>query len=98
MTASHQQRAADIQKAIRDVLFYDWDPIDVSQGGPHDEYDSYVGPIYRLLASNPSRESVAETLYDIERNSMGLGEIDNVPPRLLLPVADKLLAIDIRLT
>jgi hypothetical protein len=77
-------------------LFYDWDPIEVSDGGPQDEYDSYIGPIYRLLISNPSRESVAAALMDIELNDMGLG-LDNVPPRLLLPVADKLLAIDVRL-
>lgn len=65
--------ARDIQNRIRMVLLEDWDPIGVA-GVPEaqDEYDSYIGPIYRLLASDASVEQLAQHLQEIETTQMGL--------------------------
>lgn len=51
----------------------DWDPI----GGAkvpeaQDEYDSYVGPVYRLLVSGASDADLIEYLYSTETDTMGL--------------------------
>ena len=37
-----------------------------------DEYDSYVGGVYRLLASGASQDQVVEHLRQIETTRMGL--------------------------
>jgi hypothetical protein len=49
------RRARQIEEAIRQVLFRDWDPIGVSNTPEaRDEYNPYVGSVYRLLASGAS--------------------------------------------
>ena len=88
-------RAREIQVAIARVLLEDWDPIgirDVPEA--QDEYDDYVGAIYRLLADGASAMAIAQHLCSIERNSMGF---DQVAPEALLPIAEKLLSLDVRL-
>jgi hypothetical protein len=96
MTQARDERAKEIQGAIREILFHDWDPLSV--GGNvrlREEYDSYIAPIYRLLTTAPSREDVARELKKIESESMGF---DQASEAALLPVADRLLSIDVRLT
>jgi len=36
-----------------------------------DEYNSYIGKIYRLLASKASEADIVELLYKIEKEEMG---------------------------
>jgi len=95
MTDTRDKRAKEIQDAIRDVLNREWDPLNVRDAGPKDEYDGYIGRIYRLLVSAPPREVIARELKKIEHESMGF---DKAKEDALLPVADRLLAIDVRLT
>jgi hypothetical protein len=67
------RRAKEIQERIRQVLLHEWDPIGVSDiPAAHDEYDSYVGGIYRLLASGASEYQIIERLHNLETVSMGL--------------------------
>ena len=40
--------------------------------GPEDEYDSYVGGVYRLLASGASANQIIEYLFEIQTTRMGL--------------------------
>jgi IS30 family transposase len=94
MNDARDLRAKEIQDGIREVLYRDWDPLNVCGAGPKDEYDSYVGTIYRVLASSPSREAVARELLKIERESIGF---DRVKEEALFSVADKLLQIDLKL-
>jgi hypothetical protein len=94
MTSSKELRAKEIQDAIRQVLNRDWDPIRVVEDGIFDEYDSYIGQIYRLLTSNPSRDAIASEIRRIEFESMGYSQ---AKIEAFFPVAEKLLAIDIRL-
>ena len=96
MADAGDERAREIQDAIREVLFREWDPISVnSNENLRDEYDSYVGRIYRVIASDPNRHAVARELLTIERECMGLGQGRE---ETLFPVADRLLSIDVRLT
>jgi len=48
-----------------------WDPIGVS-GVPEaqDEYDGYIGGIYRLLASRAKEKQIIDHLYKIETQNM----------------------------
>ena len=73
MTESKHQRAAEIQEELRRVLMQHWDPIGVADVvGAEDEYDSYVGPVYRLLASGATDKEVIDYLYTTETKTMGL--------------------------
>jgi hypothetical protein len=90
---SKKERSAEIQESIREILFYDWDPIGINDCGPDDEYDSYVGGIYRLLASGADEYKIIERLYQIETNSMGL----NGNREYLKSVAEKLIKLNVSL-
>jgi hypothetical protein len=72
-----KDRAREIQGSIRDLLLHHWDPIgivDVPEA--QDEYDSYVGGVYRLLASGASIDQLVEHLREIETIQMGLSVPD----------------------
>jgi hypothetical protein len=77
--------------AIAHILRLDWNPIGVA-GLPADEYDGYVGGVYRLLASGADANRVAAHLAQLERVSMGLAERQTAD---LLPIARKLLDLQI---
>jgi hypothetical protein len=96
IVGEREQRAKEIQEAIRQVLLQ-WDPIGVAEHPEaQDEYDSYIGGVYRLLAAGASAAEIAEHLYQIEVGSMGLAE-RSTAPQDLLPVAEKLVRLDVRL-
>lgn len=91
---NRESQAESITDAIRQVLVRDWDPIGVMDDPewPRDEYDSYIGEIYRYLARGESLEFIARHLCFIEDKVMGLGRL---PESSRLPVAKKLKAIDV---
>jgi hypothetical protein len=92
MSGSRTHEGSEIQNAIREVLWRDWAPIPPPV--PADEYDAYIGRIYRLLLSRPQRQVVADVLSNIERNEIGLGRGNE---ETLLSVADRLLSLNIHL-
>jgi hypothetical protein len=95
MTSRKTKRAAEIQELIRQILLLDWDPLNVGTSpGLEDEYDAYIGPIYRVLAENCSEESLIQLLYKLEKDDLGTSL---VTPELLRPIARKLLMLDIKL-
>ena len=80
-----------MEEAIRYLLFEVWDPLGVNDLAPKDEYDLYIGEIYRLLADNPSADQVAEKLRQLE-----ITKLANVTtPQHRQSVAEKLLEIDV---
>jgi hypothetical protein len=92
---SDRDRAREIQASIARLLMEEWDPIGVSDAQEAaGEYEAYVGGVYRLLASGASKEVIAEHLAAIERDRMGLERAQGVS---LLPVAEKLVRLDVRL-
>jgi len=90
-----QQRAKQIQDQIRSILMRDWDPIGVGEiPEAWDEYDGYIGGIYRLLYSRASVEEVALHLHEIVIGPIGLSS-EGVKDHL--EVARKLCILDVRL-
>jgi hypothetical protein len=95
MMNNERHKAKSIQESIRQILLHDWDPIGVKNvPEAQDEYDSYIGGVYRLLASRCSADQLIDHLFSIESESMGMP----VPDReLLRGVANQLIALDISL-
>jgi len=90
-----EQKAREIQASIARVLMEDWDPIGVrEEPDVANEYDAYVGGVYRLLASGANTQQIAEHLAAVERDRMGLA---NPSVDALLPVAEKLTQLDTHL-
>jgi len=94
MTESREKRAAEIQEAIRQILYRDWDPIGVCGAVPEDEYDSYIGGVYRILASSRSEEALVQFLAGAFADLLG-SQLST--SERLRPVAKKLLELDVRL-
>ena len=92
---NRKQRAKEIQDQIRSILLTDWDPIGVGEiPEAADEYDGYVGGIYRLLNAHASVDDVARHLHEIVISSIGLSSRGIEDHR---DVAEKLCALDVRL-
>jgi hypothetical protein len=73
MMSNHAERARRYHQAIKRALLKEWDPIGVGDiPEAHDEYDSYVGTIYKLLISNQSKQEIADYLCWLETEHMGL--------------------------
>jgi hypothetical protein len=73
MEKQKQQRAAEIQNSIRQILFREWDPIGVSDNPKlSDEYDAYIAPVYRILVGKRSEEDLIAFLQKTERDQIGL--------------------------
>jgi hypothetical protein len=71
---------------------------DSANGGDienRDEYDSYIGEVYRYLVRGESAEFIARHLCSIEEKRMGLGR---VPESYRSPVAIKLKALNVGLS
>ena len=94
MTDSRQKRAVEIQDSIRQILYCEWDPIGVSGSAPGDEYDSYIAPVYRILAGTRSEQELIEFLFRTERDTIGLS---CESPEELRPIARRLLELDVSL-
>lgn len=62
-------------KEIR-ALWNEWDPIGISpsEGGPLDEYDSYLGSSLRLLEQGAPTIEIKEYLGWVVGEYMGLGD------------------------
>lgn len=71
MADARERRAAKIQDAIRQILYRDWDPIGVFSLAPVDEYDSYIGGVYRILASSRSEEALIQLLERTAEDILG---------------------------
>ena len=59
---------------VRDLFMREWDPIGVKDAPEaQDEYDSYADKAYvMLMHENASTEQIADYLYGIETEYMGL--------------------------
>ena len=64
-------RARQIQKEINDILFEFWDPIGFNAALPRDEYNAYVGKVYRALIDGKGELGIVRLLTDIENSYIG---------------------------
>ena len=93
--AARERRAREIQDSIRRVLLDSWDPLQISGEPPaRDEYDSFIGGVYRLLASGAPPERVAQHLREIADEWLGPGVGASDAD---LRVACELCSLDVRL-
>lgn len=92
MAGVREKRAREIQETIREVLYQEWDPFAVRGLAPRDEYDSYIGGVYRILVSSRSEDALVEFLGQ----TADLG-VPGCGPDHLRSVACRLLALDVRL-
>jgi len=70
-------KGKELWQAVKEVLFREWDPIGInSNHGCHDEYDSYVGAIVRLLQAEADEYKITEHLHNLRRVGMGLTSED----------------------
>ena len=85
--------AARSKASIRRVLLAEWDPLGAKDIAP-DEYDAYIGPVYRLLVSGAPALKVAENFTSVERDQM---EISGAATEVLLGAAEALCRLNVRL-
>jgi hypothetical protein len=92
---SREERAREVQRWISDLLQRHWDPIGVGNNpAVKGEYDAYVAGVYRLIVEGASARQLAEHLGRVETEQLGFKDTD---PKMLLPVAEKLLKLNVRL-
>ena len=71
--SDYLDRARHYHAAIRTMLLTEWDQIGISHiPEAQDEYDSYVGGIYRMLIAHVNRAELLTHLWQIETEHMGL--------------------------
>jgi hypothetical protein len=97
MTNSRENRAAEIQNSIRQILYREWDPIGVAGEAPEDEYDSYIAPVYRILTNGGSEQELVNYLARTGDGIMGGTRTPVAYYEQLRQVARKLLQLDVRL-
>ena len=61
-----------LYKCVDKILWNDWDPIKVNGIAPRDEYQSYVPKIFSQLIQNKSENEIANSLYEIETETIGV--------------------------
>ena len=90
MPLSQEQKK--LYKVIDEILWNDWDPIGVNDiEEARDEYQSYIPQAFSFRIKNSDRETIAQYLYKIETENMGLsGDIEHCRQ-----VAEKILATSV---
>jgi hypothetical protein len=87
------RQARRIYSAINEILHTYWDPIGMGEAPPKDEYESYVGVVYRALADGKSEAELVSLLATLENDAVGL----STPWQQKRDAARRLAALDIRL-
>jgi hypothetical protein len=95
MKDSRKSDVRRIQMSIREILVSKWNPIGLAEDLPEDEYDAYIGLVYRALANGCSTAQLAEHPSEIEREYFG-GEMTTENSRRA--VAEALLQLDINVS
>ncbi len=86
-------RWRQIRGEIRHLLLTKWEPIGVRHiPEAQNEYDSYIFGVYKLLVFGASEQEIADYLYEIETERMGLRRFD-VEARL--PIARALRRVNV---
>ena len=57
---------------IEDLLWYEWDPLGVNGDVLGDNYQSYVPLIFNLAIGDAAAKQIAEKLWSIERETIGV--------------------------
>jgi hypothetical protein len=69
----YQNRTKRYHEAIRKAFLMEWDPIGVGEiSEAQDEYDGYIGSIYKLLIQRSPVSKIFDYLWWLETEHMGL--------------------------
>ncbi len=86
------RKEREIREQIKTILLWDWDPIGINDvPEAHDEYDSYVSGVFRLLTTDASEYQLIKRLHQFETVAMGLSS--DVEAARLKHAARKLLLL-----
>src|ERR1051325_7243098 len=67
------EKARRLHASIHNILLHDWDVIGVSGiAQAQDEYNAYVGEVYRLLTRRVTWQEIFNYLWWVETEHMGL--------------------------
>ncbi len=61
-----------LNQLVDEILWNDWDPIGVNDVAPRDEYQDCVPEICSLVMKNKSATDIADKLYQIETETIGV--------------------------
>ena len=87
------QEQKDLYEQIDILLWEEWDPIGINDyEEARDEYYNYLPKVYELRIRNASKKEIADYLFEIETDRMGLsGNKDKC-----LQIAQKLIELSYR--
>ena len=77
---NNEEKFLQIREKIQRILMNEWDPIgvrDIPEAA--DEYDSYLGDVYRLVVQSASASKIAEYLRYVEVEQMGMIDAKGAP-------------------
>jgi hypothetical protein len=67
------KRGSDLYRQVDEILWKEWDPLGVNEiPEARDEYYSYIMGIINLLYKGSSANEIAEYLYEVESDTMGM--------------------------
>lgn len=56
---------------IDEILFYNWDPLNLQYRAPRNKYSAFVSGVVSLAMDGAGTEAIADALASIEKNKMG---------------------------
>jgi hypothetical protein len=88
-------RPADIQTAIREILYQDWNPSGLEDLMPEDVQAHYILPILRIIVGSRSEKEMLEFLHRTGSGFGGIAADASAENEHLRPVARKLLKLKV---
>ena len=71
MDDDQRRKIKETINSIREILFRIWDPLNVAGAVKiQDEYDSYIGPVLKILEKNPTLAQISSLLREIETKQL----------------------------
>ena len=68
-----REQIKSLYSIIDQILWSDWDPIGINDDPEaRDEYQNYLPQVYGLKIKNADQETIANYLFKIETENMGL--------------------------
>ena len=60
-----------VHAKIDEILFYDWDPMNIQYRAPRNKYSAFVSGMVSLAMDGAGPEAIAAALASIEKKRMG---------------------------
>jgi hypothetical protein len=93
--ADKRAKPVDIQSAIREILYQDWNPSGLEDLMPEDVQAHYILPILRIIVGSRSEQEMLEFLHRTGSGFGGVAADASAEYEHLRPVARKLLKLKV---